>query len=83
MEPISYGLYRIAYMVADVGSYVKILKPKKLNFTAIGETFAAMNLTDGTDPEDIEEVFYELNLPVFRIVMETAPFAAVRSVFNY
>ena len=62
---------------------MKILKPKKLNFTAIGETFAAMNLTDGTDPEDIEEVFYELNLPVFRIVMETAPFGAVRSVFNY
>ena len=42
-----------------------------------------MNLTDGTDPKNIEEVFHELNLPVFRIVMETAPFAAVRSVFNY
>ena len=41
-----------------------------------------MNLTDGNDPEDIEEVFYELNLPVLRIVMETAPMGQVRTVFD-
>lgn len=41
-----------------------------------------MNLTDGNDPEDIEEVFYELNLPVLRIVMETAPMGQVRIVFE-
>ena len=41
-----------------------------------------MNLTDGNDPEDIEEVFYELKLPVLRIVMETAPMGQVRTVFD-
>ena len=41
-----------------------------------------MNLTDGNDPDDIEEVFYEMNLPVFRIVMETAPMGQVRTVLN-
>ena len=41
-----------------------------------------MNLTDGNNPDDIEEVFYEMNLPVFRIVMETAPMGQVRTVFN-
>ena len=42
-----------------------------------------MNLTNGENHEDIEEVFNAMNLPVFKIVMETAPIRHVRTVFDF
>ena len=38
-----------------------------------------MNLTYIKNPGDIEEFLYEMNLPVFKIVMETAPIRQVRT----